>query len=78
MSLISKVAERIPKVVEETASKTGELIIAPAPFITPNNTTAVASLSIPALVLFTVVAILAAVTVWQTIKIFNPTLKLRF
>ena len=72
MSLISRIAERTPEVMNEVSEGAKELIIAPRPdIIAPVNTVA-ASLGLNAIVLYGVVTLLAGITIWQTIKLYKP------
>ena len=78
MSLINRVAERIPEILNEASEGAKELIIAPNPNIIAPANTMVSGLGVNALIVFGIVTLLAGITLWQTIKLYKPTLFSRF
>jgi len=71
MSLLQRVAQRTPELINEASEGAKELIIAPNP-----NLIATANAVPPYLgvAVFGIVAIMAVITIWQSIKIYRPTL----
>ncbi len=78
MSLINRVAERIPEILTEASEGAKELIIAPNPNIIAPANNLVAGLGLNALIVFGLVTLLAGITIWQTVKLYKPTLLSRF
>ena len=78
MSLINRVAERIPEILNEASEGAKELIIAPNPNIIAPANTMVSGLGVNALIVFGIVTLLAGITLWQTIKLYKPVLFSRF
>lgn len=78
MSLINRIAERTPEILNEASEGAKELIIAPNPNIIAPANTMVASLGVNALIVLGIVTLLAGITIWQTIKLYKPTLFSRF
>ena len=78
MSLINRVAERIPEILNEASEGAKELIFAPNPNIIAPANNLVAGLGLNALIVFGLVTLLAGITIWQTVKLYKPTLLSRF
>ena len=78
MSLLNRVAERIPEILNEAIDVANELIIAPNPNIIAPVNNVVTGLGFSVLVVFGIVSLLAGITIWQTIKLYKPKILLRF
>ena len=71
MSLLQKIAQATPEIINDASIGAKELIIAPNP-----NLVATAN-SIPTnlgFAVFGIVVIMALITIWQTLKIYRPTI----
>ena len=70
MSLLQRVAQRTPEIINDASIGAKELITAPNPDIMAASTTS--TIGIGAIVLYGIVTILAGITIWQTIKLYKP------
>ena len=70
MSLLQTVAQRTPEIINDATIGAKELIIAPNPNLI------VTAQSVPPYLgaaVFGIVAVMAVITIWQTIKLYKPT-----
>jgi len=70
MSLLQTVAQRTPEIINDASIGAKELIIAPNPNLIATANTVPPYLG---LAVFGIVAVMAVITIWQTIKIYKPT-----
>jgi hypothetical protein len=71
VSLLQRVTERTPELINEASEGAKELIIAPNPNLISTANSIPPNLG---LALFGIVAIMAVITIWQTIKLYRPTI----
>jgi hypothetical protein len=78
MSLISRIAERTPEIINEASEGAKDMVIAPNPNLISPASNAASGIGLQAIAVFAIVALLAGIMVWQTVKIYRPSLFARF
>jgi len=71
MSLLQRVAEATPELISASGDGANDLIISPNPNLvsTLQNVSPYLGVAV-----FGIVAIMAVITIWQTIKLYKPTI----